>query len=447
MDDDPCLAWPFWKFGMKRDDLSTKLHDQYNTIPSSIQDPDAFHHDVCELSRLADTAEEFHRLMADRKELRLTELNASLDLAAVEIIANPKLVGTAQWSYALQLFRTRSLDSLVRLFSSYLPDDYSTRHQGYYTASSTGSSYSDRCSIRTASTNLSSLDDTDGPTFFHDDDDDKPVMTHEPLHISTSIASSTELPPSPRSMTMQSETSASSPIDADHDDYDFHNLTPARTLSFSGSESGSFAGRRLQRLHDEEDEDTSQSEDPDSLTTSVSDLDNRSTRESTVEEEQQHDDYFTTYSPESAIEEDDNSECGEEFPTTQLPFDLFDDVMESSETPTPRPEKASSASTCSTTTMSYLDCKTYSSLRSIPQSSFRASSYNKIPNHLRRRDASPAKTSNNGNSSSSSTSSSSFMMSSRRSPEEASSRIQKPQPDTMRGARSLATKGRRRGLD
>ncbi|KAF9870179.1 hypothetical protein CkaCkLH20_12265 [Colletotrichum karsti] len=423
--DDPCQAWPFWKFGMKRADLSTKLQDQYNTVPSSIQDPDAFHHDVYEISRLADTADEFHRLMADRKEQRLKELNASLDLAAVEIIANPKLVGTAQWSHALQLFRTRSLDSLVRLFSSYLPDNYDC-HQGYYTASSAASSFDDGCSTRTASTNLSSLD-VDGPTFFHDDDE-KPIMTYEPLHISTSISSSQELPPSPRSMTTQSETSASSPIDADHDDYVLHNLTPARTLSFSGSESGRFAGRVLRCLDDDEEE-TSQSEDPDSLTTSVSDLEDRSTRESSVEEEQV--DY--AYYPDSAIDDED---CDDEFPTTQLPFDLFDDdVMESSETPTPRPETKLSSSTAAA---SYLDSKTYSSLRSIPTSSFRSSSP-KIPH--RRRDASPAKTST------SSSSSSSMMMSSRRSPEEASCRIQKPQPDAIRGARALAAKGRRRGLD
>ncbi|GKT64334.1 hypothetical protein ColTof4_06733 [Colletotrichum tofieldiae] len=415
--DEPGCSWPFWKFGMKRDDLSTKLQDEYNTIPSNIQDPEAFHHDVYEISRIADTADEFHRMMADRKEQRLQELNASLDLAAVEIIANPKLVGTGQWSYALQLFRTRSLDSLVRLFSSYLPDDYSCT-QGYYTASSNGTSFSDRCSSRTASTNLSSLGDVDGPCFFNDDDE-KPVMTHEPLHISTSISSSaitTELPPSPRSMTMQSDTSASSPIDHEHDVYVLHNLTPARTLSFSGSESGRFRGRRLQCLEDDE-EDTSQSEDPESLTTSVSDLDeHRLTRESTVEEEQPNE--YT----DNAIEDD----CEEEFPTTQLPLDLFDDVMESSETPTPKQETTTKITSAAA---SYLDSK--SPFRSIPQS-FRASSP-KIP-HLRRRDASPAKSSI----------SSSTM--SRRSPEEAACRIQKPQPDAAR-VRAMAARERRRGLD
>ncbi|GJD03100.1 hypothetical protein ColKHC_11925 [Colletotrichum higginsianum] len=391
--DEPGCSWPFWKFGMKRDDLSTKLQDEYNTIPSNIQDPEAFHHDVYEISRIADTADEFHRMMADRKEQRLKELNASLDLAAVEIIANPKLVGTGQWSYALQLFRTRSLDSLVRLFSSYLPDDYSCT-QGYYATSLSGTSFSDRCSSRTASTNLSSLDDVDGPCFFNDDDE-KPIMTHEPLHISTSISSSaitTELPPSPRSMTMQSDTSTSSPIDHERD-YILHTLTPARTLSFSGSESGRFQGRRLQCLEDDEDEeeeDTSQSEDPDSLTTSVSDLDEHHlTRESTVDEEQPNE--YT----ESATEDDD---CEDEFPTTQLPFDLFDDQIFFSfdtpilsriltkDTPPPPSRRQPAKSSISSSTMS------------------------------------------------------------RRSPDEAACRIQKPQPDAAR-VRALAARERRRGLD
>jgi len=34
---------------MKRGDLFTKLHDQYNTYSSPIQDPDAFHHDSSKL--------------------------------------------------------------------------------------------------------------------------------------------------------------------------------------------------------------------------------------------------------------------------------------------------------------------------------------------------------------------------------------------------------------
>ncbi|ETS06925.1 hypothetical protein M419DRAFT_121743, partial [Trichoderma reesei RUT C-30] len=126
--DDPDISWPAWKFGLKRDDLFTTLHDQYNTFTYTLQDPEAFHHDVYEISHRADTAEEFHRFMAARQRQRLSELEESLETLAVEIIANPKLIGSDQWQHALQLFRTKSFDSIVRYFASYLPHDYLERH-------------------------------------------------------------------------------------------------------------------------------------------------------------------------------------------------------------------------------------------------------------------------------------------------------------------------------
>ncbi|KAI2469574.1 hypothetical protein F4781DRAFT_393949 [Annulohypoxylon bovei var. microspora] len=228
--DDPGWSWPAWKFGMKREELFTKLHDQYNTIAFSIQDPEAFHHDVYEISNAASCADEFHRLLADRKQLRLNELNQSLESASVEIIANPNLIGTHQWQFAIQLFRTRSLDSLVRYFASYLPDDHPW-HQ--------------------------STDDAGSKPFFDEPEDDGPLMTYEPLHINTAMASIPEshLPPSPRSLTMCSDNSMAS--------------TPARTLSFSEPETDVMVlSGTLSRGFDDE---TSQS-DCDSPTTSISDM-------------------------------------------------------------------------------------------------------------------------------------------------------------------------------
>ncbi|KAH6881163.1 hypothetical protein B0T10DRAFT_494964 [Thelonectria olida] len=122
--DDPSRAWPAWKFDMKREDLFTKLHDQYNTYQSPIQDPDAFHHDILEISQKANSLAEFHHLANNRKQQRLRELNDTLEYASFEIIANPRLVGTPQWQHAIQLFRTNSLDSLVAYFASYLPTDH-----------------------------------------------------------------------------------------------------------------------------------------------------------------------------------------------------------------------------------------------------------------------------------------------------------------------------------
>lgn len=392
MMEDPEWAWPYWKFGLKRDDLFSTLHDQYNTFPSSIQDPEAFHHDVYEISHEASSASEFHRLMADRKQQRLHELNESLELASVEIIANPSLIGTAQWQYALQLFRAKSLDSLVRYFASYLPDD----HPWHRTDSSSAS--------------VSETSSTDDPlahshaTSFFDDHDEKPMMTREPLCISTSIP--TQLPPSPRSMTMQSDDSlAASPVDLAHHNYILNNLTPARTLSFSESESDRFCLRDSHHLDD------ASHGDPGTPTTSISDIsETRSLGEAGEKDD---------VAPITVVEEDAD---------TQLSFDL--ESMES-ETPTPKPETAAGST-------SFFDAKpalrqrlhrSCSPSRPHPLSQSAAFSHpnleQPVPSRLRRRDVRPT------------------YGCCRRSSREPAPRIQKPLPDPIRSR----PRGRRRLLE
>ncbi|KAM0541693.1 hypothetical protein ACHAO7_010360 [Fusarium culmorum] len=122
--DDSLWTWPAWKFDMKKEDLFTKLHDQYNTYPSPIQDDEAFYHDISEISYEAQSTAEFHHLASNRRQQRLCELNDSLESASLEIIGNPDLIKMPQWGHAVQLFRTNSLDSLVRYFASYLPADH-----------------------------------------------------------------------------------------------------------------------------------------------------------------------------------------------------------------------------------------------------------------------------------------------------------------------------------
>ncbi|KAK4143940.1 uncharacterized protein C8A04DRAFT_28283 [Dichotomopilus funicola] len=221
MDDpsDCSWTWPFWKFGLKKDDLFGALHERYNTVPSPILDPEAFHHDVYELSQKAANPDEFHNLLQSRKEQRLRELNETLESAAVEIIANPTLIGTEQWQYAVQLFRTKSLDSLVRYYASYLPSD----HPWYKSASSSTSS-------ETGS--VGSLTDSHGS--FEDEEEEIPFMD-EPFEYPSYPKQAAPL--SPRSMTMCSDSSVASPIGASHHEFDFEEQsTPARTLSFSESE-------------------------------------------------------------------------------------------------------------------------------------------------------------------------------------------------------------------
>lgn len=316
--DDPGWSWPFWKFGLKKDDLFSSLHDQYNTFPSSIQDPEAFHHDVYEISTEASSSDEFHRLMAERKSQRLHELNDLLESASLEIIANPALIGTTQWQHALQLFRTKSLDSLVRYFASYLPENHPW-HRG---SGSDSSSSSDGESL--AASHASS---------FFDDIEDEHCLTQEPLSINTSIPS--HLIPSPRSMTMQSDSSEVSPVDCGHHDYIISTLTPARTLSFSDSEHEEHFSQlkcSVPLLHDD-DEETSQSDDAETPGTSISDLS----------------EIHTSQQKELLITEDFDDTIQDEYISiththNDTHTQLFTDTMDS-ETPTPKPEVPSAPAT------------------------------------------------------------------------------------------------------
>lgn len=399
--DDPGWAWPAWKFGMKRDDLFTTLHDRYNTFSYTLQDPEAFHHDVYEISRDADTTEQFHRLMADRQQQRLRELNESLETLAVEIIANPKLMGSEQWQHALQMFRTKSYDSIVRYFASYLPDDYLDRHESQSTSSY--SSFSEADSTHTMSTKASSADDAPSP--FLDDDyfPDGPVMTVEPCIFERDAHPEGPLSP-PQSEATHSECSASSPSDAESPAYSTN--PPSRSMSFSGSESGHLGSELMRRRFDCHDDDETSQSDCDTSVTSVCDsAESQFSCDGVADEKTQADQplYF---------EEED------EFPPAQYPDDEFDfldtpsasnDTLES-DTPTPRQEPVA--------TTSYMEYKSTAARR--------------LPSPRRR---SPSPKSQlvhraTGN----------LAREVRRSPEEAMSKIQKPLQDPLR----KRPKGKRR---
>lgn len=416
---------------MKREDLTTKLHDQYNTFPSSIQDPEAFHHDVFEVAITASTTDEFHSLLAARKQQRLQELNETLESAAFEIIAHPGLVGTDQWQYALQLFRTRSLDSLVRYFSSYLPDSYLERHRdnGAHTPFSTASSFADYSSVSTASTGPSSVDADD-----NDDDDshdhvptfltktsDKVIFTQEPEDIRSSVVSriDTHMPPTPQSFTMDPDTASSSPVDNHPHHAGFHRPTPSRTPSFTSQDDSAIDPAPqtvpdLEPYHSVEDVHSPATSDAD-LSDSNSSAD--SITFSGSESGRRHSRVFS-----------DEEEMDEYFSTTQLPmdddtFDLYPHEEDScairvstetydflnSETSTPKPKHEPSfpiANSKHTNLYSVRAC------RSAPPKEYRT-----------HRGESP-------------------LRHSRRTPEESANRIQKPQPDSrprLRGRRKACS--------
>ncbi|TLS26466.1 hypothetical protein PpBr36_04190 [Pyricularia pennisetigena] len=295
--DDPGLRWPYWKFGYKRDDLFTKLHDQYNTTVQYISDPVAFQHDVFEISHEASTADEFHQLMAARKEHRLNELNRSLESASFEIIANPALIGTEQWQHAVQLFRTRSLDSLVRYFASYLPEDHPWHHSDISSASSLSG---DSEIVDDESTSHS-----ENTMFFDEDLDSKLESYEDPFEADEQKQIGCISEPTDAS------TNAIAAGRTDEYPFEFV-LTPSRTLSFSDSEPDLFHLKdSCPSLHDDDASQTSAS--------SVSDISE------------------TQHQKELLAEQD--------IEIVKHPAEYFsepqslskDDGLEESETPTPKP--------------------------------------------------------------------------------------------------------------
>lgn len=116
----PQWRWPAWKFGMKCDDLFTTLHTQYNTYPAPLQDFEAFHHDICDISQLSSSIDDFRRHLAERKAQRIREMTNSWDDITPFITAAYSNLPDASWAPAVYFFRTRSFDSLVRLLASFL---------------------------------------------------------------------------------------------------------------------------------------------------------------------------------------------------------------------------------------------------------------------------------------------------------------------------------------
>lgn len=304
--DDPGWAWPFWKFGLKRDDLNTTLHDRFNTFPSAIQDPEAFHHDVYELSNQACDLDEFEQLMEARKKLRLRELNGMLENASFEIVGNPSLIGTEQWQYALQLFRTKSLDSLVRYFASYLPQDHPWHRD---------------CDSTVGSSNpYDAIFECDGPIMFDEPEEDECLYSNE---LSQPFAA-TDVPSHQpgRSMTVRSEDSGVSVNDPDHRKH--HDIHPSEpSISFFEPEPDHTSASLQSSIPSlQEYEGTSQSDDPETPSTSISDL-------SDVDESHGQDMLVTT------VTDDDGYQI-----ISQAQSQTFDPIESDAPTPKPKPVAA-----------------------------------------------------------------------------------------------------------
>lgn len=118
--------WEWWKVGLAPEDLFTTLAAKYNTVPYRIQGDEAFHHDVSDAAHEAKNIDDFYTRLACRRHERLQELRKAWDSIAIDIICSPTIFGDdldrlTHWCAFQQFTSSRSLDSIVLFFNSFLP--------------------------------------------------------------------------------------------------------------------------------------------------------------------------------------------------------------------------------------------------------------------------------------------------------------------------------------
>lgn len=101
---DRTFRWPAYKFGMRLDELFTTLHDRFNTWPAPLQDWEAFHHDVWEISEAATTKEELMKNLEKRMNIRKAEMTEVWDLISVHCAIGRSILPEEHWRHACQCF-------------------------------------------------------------------------------------------------------------------------------------------------------------------------------------------------------------------------------------------------------------------------------------------------------------------------------------------------------
>lgn len=137
--------WPFLKFGLKRDELFTTLHDRFNVHQLPLQDPMAFHRDVCEAARCSATVEQFYAQMEERRAERAKQMNEAFNEICHLISWGPWVLAcpqcydpetdeektlpgtlndslTQKWALFNYFSRSLSFDSLIRFFDGFVRD-------------------------------------------------------------------------------------------------------------------------------------------------------------------------------------------------------------------------------------------------------------------------------------------------------------------------------------
>ncbi|KAL7916954.1 hypothetical protein ACQKWADRAFT_317704 [Trichoderma austrokoningii] len=87
---DPSWYWYSDKFGLDPRDLFTTLHDRFNTKKFPLQDPQAFHQDVCECADDAETLDQFYSKLGERKAQRSKEMTEAWEEISAWLSAYPR---------------------------------------------------------------------------------------------------------------------------------------------------------------------------------------------------------------------------------------------------------------------------------------------------------------------------------------------------------------------
>ncbi|KAI1420183.1 hypothetical protein F5Y12DRAFT_151376 [Xylaria sp. FL1777] len=127
---DGAWSWPFEKLSYPHPDvLWGSLHAQFNCMPFAIQDPYAWHSDVCELAQASDTKEEFESALRKRRDERFNEIRANWEKTRSQLAANPiiwKAPPTGPdrpWATFCRIGRHFSFDTIMGHFGNYMVDD------------------------------------------------------------------------------------------------------------------------------------------------------------------------------------------------------------------------------------------------------------------------------------------------------------------------------------
>ncbi|KAI0910887.1 hypothetical protein F4823DRAFT_587952 [Ustulina deusta] len=122
--------WPSSKLGYSDPDvLWSSLHAEFNCMPFAIQDPYAWHSDVCELAQRSSSKKEFEAALRERRDERFAEIRSNWEKTRTQLIANPIIWKSPPtgpdrpWATFCRISRHFSFDTIMGHFGNYVVGD------------------------------------------------------------------------------------------------------------------------------------------------------------------------------------------------------------------------------------------------------------------------------------------------------------------------------------